>query len=145
MLSERLYLLCSALLIPSQMRRTAGPTELPPAKTPGALRVGATGASGATERIAEASVAAVESCSAEARRKREPDCCPPVEPNHNPRIESETEQQETGPTLRGRLYHHLQVSLQAMSYSYSSLTLFLRMLDHSRIEPFPSHAFFPFF
>lgn len=78
------------------MRRTAGPTGPPPAKTPGAPRVGATGASGATEQMAAASAAAGESCSAEARRRREPDCCPPVEPNHNPRIESETAQQEAG-------------------------------------------------
>ncbi|KAK5905874.1 hypothetical protein CgunFtcFv8_001791 [Champsocephalus gunnari] len=40
------------------MRRTAGPTGPPPAKTRGAPRVGATGASGATGRTEEASEAA---------------------------------------------------------------------------------------
>ncbi|KAF3853521.1 hypothetical protein F7725_014209 [Dissostichus mawsoni] len=49
--------------------------------------VGATGASGATGRMEEASGAAGGSCSAEARRKREPDCCPPTEPNPNRRRE----------------------------------------------------------
>lgn len=91
------WLYCPALLIPSQMRRTAGPTGPPPAKTPGAPRVGATGVSGATVQIAAASAAVGEFCSAEARQKREPDCCPPVEPNHNRRIESETVRQEAGP------------------------------------------------
>lgn len=78
-----------SLLIPSQMRRTAGPTGPPPAKTRGALRVGATGASGASEQMVEASEAAEESCSAEAQRRREPACYPLTEPSPNLRIENE--------------------------------------------------------
>lgn len=80
------------------MRRTAGPTGPPPAKTRGVPRVGATGASGATERTAGASAAAAEFCSAEARRRRGPDCCPPTEPNPNPRTGGEATQQDAWTT-----------------------------------------------
>lgn len=88
------WLSCSSLLIPSQMRRMAGPTGPPPAKTRGALRVGATGVSGATEQMAAASEAAGEFCSAEAPRRREPDYCRPMEPSPSRRIEWDTVQQD---------------------------------------------------
>lgn len=66
----------------------------PPAKTQGVPRVGVTGASGETEQMAEESEAAGEFCSAEARQKREPDCCPQMEPSPNLRIKSEILQQD---------------------------------------------------
>lgn len=88
------------------MRRTGGPTAPPPAKTPGDPRVGVTGVIGETGQMAEASEAA-GSFSAEGQQKREPDCCPPTEPNRNHKIENEAIQQEAWNTPKGRQYNFI--------------------------------------
>lgn len=133
------YCPLSPLLTPSQTRRTAGPTEPPPAKTPGAPRVGATDASGATGRTAEASAAAEGFCSAEARRRRGPVCCPPMEPN---------------PNRRGRKREHAAGSLtftgrktsvtSPLSISVShQLLLFFLVNEGAKVQPPPVTLLFP--